>query len=922
MFRSGMKSPLCMLSGIAMLAVSGCADFHLPRLDPSGEHLFICDSTPPPAATCPPGTVPTLPPAVVAPCPPPAQVPVLQVAPPVAVAISPPPQAPPRVSPYSDVATTLSPFRTVQPVGSQVVLVAGVQGGDGYLRTNRRLEWSLVPGSVGQFTAIGEGSFGDFFVGDFTPPRIVTAAFAVGSTTRVAQQAGGPRCPIRIVPGQGWIMVSSPMEGVSHATVVARDVVIPAERAKTATIYWIDAQYALPTPSITAAGTKQSLLTTVLRQSNRAPRPGWFVRYELACGPQALFGPSGTPSVEAVTNEAGQASVEIFQKDPSPGTSKIRVQIFKPADACSEKMLVRESSVLVTWTAPSLGIRQMGPPSAAIGGTITYRIEVTNPGDLTARELLASEEVPDGLEFVQSKPAAVVAGRRLEWRLSDLAPRQQQIIEATFRTTRQGTVAHCVNVTAAGGLRASHCASTNVLGALPGPATSPGPATTPGPATIQAPAIIPSPGSRAGSAAQPPKGGTTNAQAVLDIKVTPGSLAIVGSNVTFAVELTNRGTVPATRIVISDTYGEGLEYQIPRRERRLTRSVDDLAPGRSVSLGVMFRVTRPGPVCQHVEAVAAGGVHVATDLCVTAVMPAGTGPATTGPAPGSPVVTQPPPGGPSSVPPPSTPSTVPQLELRVWGPTASTVGKSAVFSAEIINRGQQPIANIVVSQRSDAALVVTQATEGAVPQGGNWNWSIPSLPPGVAIRRQVECECRQPGKGCCHFAVQASSSRPISGETCVDVAAATPPPGPAALPPKGGTTNAPNPVPPPAIPPGRLSVSVDNRNLVTAGKDQTFLVQVANLGEYPENDIVVTASIPLGTTISAATNGPPGVRYQVNQGIITFSSVGELPSRATLEYRITVTTTRAGPISLQVEAASRRLTHGAGTKTVDVQPSQ
>ena len=84
-----------------------------------------------------------------------------------------------------------------------------------------------------------------------------------------------------------------------------------------------------------------------------------------------------------------------------------------------------------------------------------------------------AKQVPDGLSFLQANPAPVVEGRRLEWRLGDLAPRQQQIIEATFRTAQPGVIAHCVEVTAAGGLRSSHCANTTVLAAMPGPATTP-----------------------------------------------------------------------------------------------------------------------------------------------------------------------------------------------------------------------------------------------------------------------------------------------------------------------------------------------------------------------------------------------------------------------------------------------------------------
>ena len=75
--------------------------------------------------------------------------------------------------------------------------------------------------------------------------------------------------------------------------------------------------------------------------------------------------------------------MEIVEKDPSPGTSQVRVQVFRPADSSGQRQMVREGSVLVTWTAPSLGIRQMGPATALVGETITYRIEVSNPGDCT-----------------------------------------------------------------------------------------------------------------------------------------------------------------------------------------------------------------------------------------------------------------------------------------------------------------------------------------------------------------------------------------------------------------------------------------------------------------------------------------------------------------------------------------------------------
>ena len=150
-------------------------------------------------------------------------------------------------------------------------------------------------------------------------------------------------------------------------------------------------------------------------------------------------------------------NVEIVEKDLSPGTSQVRIQVIRPADACGERLTVRETSVLVTWTTPSLGIRQAGPPTAAIGETVTYRIEVSNPGDLPARDIVATEEVPKGLNFLQANPVPVIEGRRLQWRLGDLAPRQQQIIEATFAPCHTASSAIVWKSAGRGGLRSSNC---------------------------------------------------------------------------------------------------------------------------------------------------------------------------------------------------------------------------------------------------------------------------------------------------------------------------------------------------------------------------------------------------------------------------------------------------------------------------------
>ena len=117
MRRSGTRSRLSAVALVVCgLTVPGCAYLRVPRIDPTGERIFV---EPPIVAT-----------------------PRYQAHP-----------GPPL--PGDDVGVTLSPQFTVAPVGSEAVLVAGVLGPDGYLRTNRRLEWSLAAGGVGSFVAVG-----------------------------------------------------------------------------------------------------------------------------------------------------------------------------------------------------------------------------------------------------------------------------------------------------------------------------------------------------------------------------------------------------------------------------------------------------------------------------------------------------------------------------------------------------------------------------------------------------------------------------------------------------------------------------------------------------------------------------------------------------------------------------------------------
>ena len=784
-----------------------------------------------------------------------------------------------RALPYEDVAVTLSPYRLAAPVGSEVALLAGVRGGDGFLRTNQRLEWSIAPGGVGQFVAVQQNHFVDYLVGDFTRPRKITTTLAVGSTSRRSEQVGqGPNPADRVValPGQGWITVTSPIEGTSHVMVYAPDVVVCNARVQSATIHWIDAAFGYPPPSIDPAGSRHMLTTTVVRQSNQGPHAGWLVRYEIAGGPPAGFAGSGAPVVEVPTNAAGQASAEIVQQQPAHGTNQIRIQVIRPAEMGGpggEKLVVGTGSTLQTWTAAALTVSKVGPATAAVGATLTYRIEVSNSGDLPAKEVTASDEVPDALAFVSATPSPVVNGKRLQWQLGELGPGQRRVLEATFRAVQAGSVVNCAELSAAGGIRASQCATT----------------------TIVAP--------------------------TLDLRVTGPEQVAVGGQVTFQIVVTNWSQVPATGLTIKDRFGDGLEHVVARSP--IERSLKDLAPGQSQRVDVTFTATRAGQLCHTVEISATDGVRATAQGCVTAVATSNAPPPAAPPGPAVPPgPTAPPPGpavqsAPSAQPPLSSP-----LAVRETGPQQATVGQLVDFSSDVTNISAQTVTNVRVVHDMDAAMLPEMATDGYHVEGNSLVWTIPSLPPNTPVHLRVQGRCKKAApRACSHVSAMVAGSGPAEDQVCLEILAAAPGPGPA---PAVIAKPAPGPAPAQTKPDGLTLTIADLNNPVAAGKEVTYLVRVTNQGTAADNQIVLTATAPAGTTIAPlGTSGPDPTRYNIVNQVVRFDPVGELKSGQTLVYRIRIQTGQSGSIRMHVEVTSRN--HPApvtGEKATDIIPSR
>ncbi len=366
------------------LLVSGCAG--LPRIDPSGRRILIWPDADSVASQTP--SLPQLPSLGNVDVPPVFAGGGNTVAPPQPGVAPPTFAGPGTVAPLNPVGVPLAqtvqspakerlsitPARLLAPVGSEVILKAGVCGDNGYLRTNRRIEWMLGQQGTGQFVTVGEQGEMDILRAPWQRPNKHDNSYAVGYTTpfHVCLRRGTDDASddVQVERGEAWITVTSPSEGVSYVTATAPESENWDARRAIATVYWVDAQWKLPPPIVVQPGQTGTLTTTVNRQSDGAPVQGWLVRYEVTQGDTARLGYEAGQVSEVETDAQGRASVQVTPTDDQPGSAQVRVTIIRPATSGSmpaPRLEVGGGETAVSWTPTATG--PIAPPLDGGNGT-------------------------------------------------------------------------------------------------------------------------------------------------------------------------------------------------------------------------------------------------------------------------------------------------------------------------------------------------------------------------------------------------------------------------------------------------------------------------------------------------------------------------------------------------------------------------
>lgn len=565
----------CLILVVASATASGCGAFRLPAIDPTGERVFLPDPSyttlvSPYDST---GTFSCLPkPAFTDPPPIPACSNVPGARPGLAGGVTPE---------SAQAKLLLTPSKIIAPINSEVVLLAGICGSDGHYICKQPIEWMLSPDSVGNILALADSAHP--FVAKLAnhSPRKEGNALAITRTATAAHMITRGTAQSNddtwVGKGQTWISVSSPTEGVSHVTALARGEDNWDFRRQTATIHWVDLQWSFPAPQIVRAGQPCPLSTAVTRTSTGRPATGVLVRYDIVDGtPASLFG-EGRTSLEVQSDGNGRADVQVVENQPGPGSTSVRIQILSSdlRASGSDRAVIGQGFTTITWSAPGLTVAVAGPGTVARGAVATYRVDVTNPGDVVTRDVQVQFEIPPSLRYLNSQPAGELFGTRLAWRVGDLGPKQVARIDVSCQAANSGEVRVAARALSQDATEAVGHADTRIV------------------------------------------------ESALSLRfVDPPQTASVGRVVGFNFEITNTGGSALQQVIVRDTFDAGLQpnYAVDPN-RPLELQPFSLAPGETKQQSVSFVPRRAGQLCHLLEATADGG-HIASDrACVEVAQP-------------------------------------------------------------------------------------------------------------------------------------------------------------------------------------------------------------------------------------------------------------------------------------------------------------
>ncbi len=305
-----------------------------------------------------------------------------------------------------------------------------------------------------------------------------------------------------------------------------------------------------------------------------------------------------------------------------------------------------------------------------------------------------------------------------------------------------------------------------------------------------------------------------------------------GDPVHYTITVTNRGSCTAEEVVVTDNVPEGLEHS--SCVKTLTFKLGCLEPCQTKKVNFCLTAVKRGKVCNTAVVTACNADSTSCEACTCVCCCA--------------------------------------MECNKVGPKEQMIGKNADYQITVVNTGDKPLTDVVVTDNAPSATSIV-AANGATINGNQAVWKLRELKPGEKMTFNITLYTCTPG--CFTNKVYVSNCQGCCG-SCEFTTRWK----------------------------GRPALNVcmtETEGTICVGETTSYIITVANQGSEEDNNVKVVVRFPNQIVPIAVSGDSDG---QISGQTVTFAPYNNLRARQTLKYRVEGKAKESGDARITVEVTS------------------
>ena len=351
--------------------------------------------------------------------------------------------------------------------------------------------------------------------------------------------------------GEATLTITATRTGDTDVTAFVPQIADDNSHKVFAVKHWIDMNVEFPPDAVNLVGTDHPLLVRITKVSDGSPIPGVEVSWAIIDGDPTATIDDAQDSVTTNTNENGETTTILRQVAPAIGDNQVLIQVL---EAGTGKTMLRHTHTK-QWQSPTLVVDKQGPDNLGLRKTAEYSVTITNSGDSTATDVTLTDDLPAGLTFVSSDPAASGSdGSTVTWSLGDIPPSESMTVTMMLSAASVGKQINTATAVSTEGITGQDTQLTSII-----------------PGSLQL------------------------------AKVAPAE-TISGDDLTYEITVTNDGAGALTSVVLTDILPAGLTYVSSSPEASVGADgtvswlIDALDSEGSQTVSVVATTGEPGEV--------------------------------------------------------------------------------------------------------------------------------------------------------------------------------------------------------------------------------------------------------------------------------------------------------------------------------------